>query len=134
MSLWSQADYYTKRKVVIKGYDVTEYFNNTPTKGLKKHRVSYDNANFYFASKENKKKFKENPEQFIPQYGGYCAYALGVEGKKVSINPKTFEIREGKLYLFYNKGNTNTLDLWTTEGAEQLKIKADKNWKKINNQ
>ena len=58
---------------------------------------------------------------------------MGAKGSKVPVNPKTFEIRDGKLYLFYNKGNTNTLDLWTTEGAEQLKVKADKNWKKINN-
>ena len=38
-----------------------------------------------------------------------------------------------KLYLFYNKGNTNTLTLWTKEGAKELKERADKNWKKITN-
>ena len=63
----------------------------------------------------------------------FCAYAMGAKGSKVPVNPETFEIRDGKLYLFYNKGNTNTLTLWTKEGAKELKEKADKNWKKITN-
>ena len=56
---------------------------------------------------------------------------MGAKGSKVSVNPETFEIRDGKLYLFYNRGSTNTLDLWIEQGAEELKAKADKNWKKI---
>ena len=30
-------------------------------------------------------------------------------GKKVTINPESYEIRKGKLYLFYNAYFTNTL-------------------------
>ena len=52
----------------------------------------------------------------------------GISGKKVGIDPKTFELRNGKLYLFYNKGKTNTLELWLKESPEKLKIQADKNW------
>lgn len=75
-----------------------------------------------------------NPQKYIPQYGGYCAYAIGAKGKKFSINPNTYEIRDGKLYLFYNEGKTNTLQLWLDYGADNLKEKADKNWQKINSQ
>lgn len=56
---------------------------------------------------------------------------MGVKGSKVPIDPTAFEIRDGKLYLFYNKGKTNTFQFWTKEGAENLKIKADKNWQKL---
>jgi len=49
----------------------------------------------------------------------------------VKIDPETYEIRDGKLYLFYNSWGVNTLDLWNKEGAEQLRIKADENWKSI---
>lgn len=131
LNIWSQTDYYTKKGVAIKGYDVTEYFNNTAVEGSKEYSATYDGVVFYFATQANKEKFKANPKQFIPQYGGYCAYAVGAKGEKVSINPKTFEIRDGKLYLFYNSFGTNTLDLWNEENPEALKAKADENWIKI---
>jgi len=129
-TLWSQTDYYAKKGVVIKGYDVTEYFNNKALQGTKEFSSKYDGATFYFASKENKEKFEAAPEQFVPQYGGYCAYAVGLKEKKVSIDPETFEVRDGKLYLFYNKFGTNTLDLWNEQNPEELKAKADAYWSK----
>jgi len=68
---------------------------------------------------------------YMPQYGGYCAYAIAKKGEKVSINPKTFEIRDNKLYLFYDMFFTNTLDMWLENNPEQLKKQADDNWIKI---
>lgn len=130
-SLFAQENYYVKKGAVAKGYDVVSYFDNVAKKGNKKIATEYDGVKFYFSSQENLKKFKENPTKYIPQYGGFCAYAMGAKGEKVSIDPETFEIRDGKLYLFYNSWGTNTLDLWTKEGAEELKKKADKNWEKI---
>merc|ERR1712065_31074 len=100
--------------------------------GKNKFTYSYKDVKYKFSTKENLELFTKNPKKFLPEYGGYCAYAIGKKGRKVSINPKTFEIRDGKLYLFYNKGRTNTLDLWLKEGAEELQAKADKNWIKIN--
>lgn len=132
-SLVAQKNYYTKKGAVAKGYDVVSYFNNEAKQGNKKLSTEYDGVKFYFSSQENLDVFKANPTKYVPQYGGFCAYAMGVKGSKVSVNPETFEIRDGKLYLFYNRGSTNTLDLWTKEGAEELKTKADKNWKKITN-
>ncbi|MEM6380927.1 MAG: YHS domain-containing (seleno)protein, partial [Bacteroidota bacterium] len=123
----------TKKGVVAKGYDVVAYFNNEAKQGTKEHSTEYDGVKFYFSSKENLASFQKNPTQYVPQYGGFCAYAMGVKGSKVSVNPETFEIRDGKLYLFYNRGSTNTLNLWTKQGAEELQAKADQNWKKITN-
>lgn len=131
-SIFSQkTDYNIKKGAVANGYDVVAYFNNKVIKGSKKIATNYDGVSFRFSSKENLSTFKSNPKKYIPQYGGYCAYAIGAKGEKVGINPKTFEIRGGKLYLFYNSWGTNTLDLWIKEGADDLKNKADKNWEKI---
>lgn len=131
-SLFAQkSDYNTKNGFVAEGYDVVSYFNNKAEKGDKKFTRTYDGVQFKFSSKENLETFTKSPKKYIPAYGGYCAYAIGLKGEKVSINPKTFEIRDGKLYLFYNAWGTNTLKLWQKEGAEQLKQKADKNWEKI---
>ena len=134
--IFSQSiDYNTKRGYLAEGFDVVAYFTESkPIEGKKDFTVTYNDVRFKFSKLENLKLFKSNPEKYIPQYGGYCAYALAVKGKKVSINPKTFEVRDGKLYLFYNKGKTNTLQFWLNEGAKELQLKADVNWQKfINN-
>ncbi|WP_367181517.1 YHS domain-containing (seleno)protein [uncultured Polaribacter sp.] len=124
-------DYNTKKGFVAEGYDVVAYFNNKAESGNKEFTTEYDGVKFKFISKENLELFKKSPKKYIPAYGGYCAYAIGLKGEKVSINPKTFEIRDGKLYLFYNSWGTNTLDLWLKEDAEALKKAADKNWLKL---
>lgn len=127
-ALFSQQDYNTKKGFAAEGYDVVAYFKNKAIKGEKKNIATFDGVKYRFTSKENLITFKKNPSQYIPQYGGYCAYAIGKNAAKVSINPKTFEIRDGKLYLFYNSWGTNTLTLWNKEGADSLKKRADKNW------
>ncbi|MBW1295306.1 YHS domain-containing (seleno)protein [Aquimarina litoralis] len=124
-------DYNLKKGFVAEGYDVTEYFNNKAVKGESKYATTHDNVKYKFASQGNLDKFKKNPEKFVPQYGGYCAYAIGAKAEKVDIDPETYEIRDGKLYLFYNSWGINTLTKWNDEGAEALKNKADVNWQKI---
>lgn len=123
-------DYNTKKGFVAEGYDVVSYFNNKAEKGDKNFTTTYDGVKFKFSSKGNLAIFNKSPKKYVPAYGGYCAYAIGAKGEKVSIDPETFEIRDGKLYLFYNSWGTNTLELWEKEGAELLRDKADKNWKK----
>ncbi len=121
----------TKKGVAVNGYDLVSYFEGTPLKGDKKFTDTYDNVTYVFSSESNLKKFKSYPAKYMPQYGGYCAYAIAKTGDKVSIDPKTYEIRNGKLYLFYNSWGNNTLKSWKKEGADDLKVKADMNWDKV---
>ena len=72
-------------------------------------------------------KFKKNPTKYLPQYGAWCAYAMGDNGDKVSVNPETYKIVDGKLYLFYNKLFVNTLKSWNKD-EDRIKAKADANW------
>jgi YHS domain-containing protein len=93
-------------------------------------KVSYKGVTYLFATTNNLTKFKANPEKYEPAYGGWCAYAMGETGEKVKIDPETYKIVGGKLYLFYNFWGNNTLTDWNkNEGS--LKAKADQNWKKI---
>jgi YHS domain-containing protein len=124
-------NYNTKQGFVAEGYDVVSYFNNKAEKGNREFTTEFDGVKFKFSSKENLEIFKKSPKKYIPQYGGYCAYALGVKAEKVDVNPKTFEIRDGKLYLFYDSWGTNTFELWKKEGVEKLQKQANKNWLKI---
>lgn len=131
--LFSQhQNFNVKKGFIAEGYDVVSYFtSNKAVEGNKKIQTTYNNVKYAFVTEANKKTFLANPEKYIPQYGGWCAYAFGTTNEKVSINPKTFEIRDGKLYLFYNSWGINTLEKWTDEGPEKLQKVADKNWKSL---
>lgn len=129
--VFSQQNYNLKNGFIANGYDVVEYFNNKAVKGDRKITTTFDGVKYKFTSTNNLKIFISTPNKYIPQYGGYCAYAIGKSAEKVSINPKTFEIRDGKLYLFYNAWGTDTLELWNKEGAKELQEKADQNWEKL---
>ena len=77
-------DYHTKRGYVAEGYDVVSYFNNNPEKGNKEFTTKFDGVKFKFSSKKNLETFKKSPKKYVPQYGGYCAYAIGAKAEKVS--------------------------------------------------
>jgi YHS domain-containing protein len=124
-------DYNTKKGFVAKGHDVVAYFNNEAIEGSKAYSTTFDGVKFKFSSQENLDTFLINPKAYIPQYGGYCAYAIAINSKKADINPKTFEIRDGKLYLFYNSWGNNTLKKWIEKDVKGLQEKADLNWEAI---
>jgi YHS domain-containing protein len=130
-STFAQENYYTKKGAIAEGYDVVAYFSNKAVEGNKKFAAKYNGVKFYFSSQKNLDAFNANPTNYIPQYGGFCSYAMASKGKKVTSDPETFEVREGKLYLFYNSWGTNTFKSWVKEGPKQLIVKADKNWTKI---
>ena len=113
------------------GYDVVSYFEAKAIKGQTKFSTDYKGVSYRFSSEINLNKFKKDPLQYLPQYGGWCAYAMAAKGDKVKINPKTFEIRNDKLYLFYNAYFNNTHEDWLDEGPDDLLLKANKNWKKF---
>jgi YHS domain-containing protein len=99
-------------------------------KGVKKFAVVYEGVTYYFASPENKEEFKKNPAKYEPQYGGWCAFAMGKDGTKVEVDPGTFKILNGKLFLFYNQFFNNTLKSWNKDEAN-LHQHADANWQKF---
>jgi YHS domain-containing protein len=117
--------------LAIKGYDPVAYFTaGKAIKGDKDQAVYSQGATYYFSSSANKELFKANPSKYLPEYGGWCAYAMGAKGEKVSIDPETFKIVGGKLYLFYNRFFNNTLKDWNKDETN-LKKNADANWAKI---
>jgi len=126
-----QIDYNEQKSFVANGYDVVAYFSNAAVNGSTKYQSVYDGANYRFSSRKNLDTFKVNPKKYVPAYGGWCAYAMADKGEKVTINPKTFEIRNGKLYLFYNAYFNNTYESWLEEMPAKLIKKADVSWSNI---
>ncbi len=116
--------------VAIQGYDPVSYFTKSKAeKGNSSIFTSYHGVTYYFSTQNNKELFLKNPAKYEPQYGGWCAFAMGDYGKKVEINPETFKITDGKLFLFYNAYFNNTLNSWNKD-EKGLKAKADVNWTK----
>lgn len=119
-----------KQNVAIEGYDPVSYFiNEMPKKGKTGVVFIHKGIQYLFANEKNQSIFIENPDKYEPAYGGWCAYAMGVDGEKVKVDPKTYKIVKGKLNLFYNFGFTNTLKPWN-KNEEKLVKQARVNWNK----
>jgi YHS domain-containing protein len=117
--------------LAISGYDPVAYFTrNKAVEGDKAISTVYEGITYRFATVQNKEAFNASPAKYEPQYGGWCAYAMGAKGEKVEVDPETFKIVNGKLYLFYNKYFNNTLKSWNEDEAH-LKGSADQHWTKF---
>jgi len=123
--------YNLSRGLAIEGYDPVAYFTlHKAVKGKKEFATYYEGATYYFTSAESKGAFKQDQAAYEPQYGGWCAYAMGAKGEKVTVDPETFKIIDNKLFLFYNKFFNNTLTSWNKD-EKNLHAKADQNWNKL---
>lgn len=121
----------SKSGLAIDGYDPVAYFiSNKAIEGRKDISTAYDGVTYRFANTQNRDAFAANPAKYEPQYGGWCAYAMGAKGEKVEVDPETFKIVNGKLYLFYNSFFNNTLKSWNKDES-RLKSNADQSWTKF---
>lgn len=88
--------------LMLDGYDPVAYFTqNEAVKGDTAINLEYKGVTWRFANKVNRTSFETSPEQYIPQFGGYCAnginYAIPGGGGG---GPNTWRIYRGKLYVF----------------------------------
>lgn len=113
-------------RLALQGYDPMSYFDGSPAAGDAEITSEHNGAVYRFASAANKARFDASPEAFAPQYGGWCAVAAS-EGTYFPVNPETYEITDGKLYLFYNGEHGNTLPQWE-EDRESRRAAADQRW------
>jgi YHS domain-containing protein len=110
--------------VALKGYDPVAYFiNGAPTKGSDQYSLAWKGVTYRFASAGNLEKFKADPEKYLPQYGGYCAYAMSLD-RIADIDPSRWAIVSGKLYL--NNGFVSE-KLWSLNKNGNIES-ADRNW------
>jgi YHS domain-containing protein len=108
----------------IRGYDAVAYFKEgKPVKGDPKFSYTWKDAQWLFSSQKNLDLFKANPDQYAPQYGGYCAYGTS-QGHKAPTDPQTFTVVKGKLYLNYNP---SVKVMWVKDTIGYI-TQADKNW------
>src|SRR6266852_5519025 len=86
-------------KVAVSGYDPVAFFTDSkPVNGSPSITAEHQGATYFFASEEHKKLFTENPDKYAPQFGGYCAFGVGL-GKLFPVDINTAQVRDGKLFL-----------------------------------
>lgn len=122
-----------KDNLAIEGYDPVAYFKEgggKATKGKKSISTTYKQVTYTFASEENRKLFLANPAKYEPAYGGWCAWAM-TSGDKTEIDPKTYIVKNDRLFLFYNGFFGNTKKDWEKGDHGALSTEADRAWKEI---
>ena len=122
--------------IAIQGYDLVSYFEqNKAIIGSKDFQTTFKGVNYLFSNQDNKIKFENNPESFIPAYGGWCAYAAaldltkdGYPSSRFPIDPTHFKITDGRLLLFAKLPNFDGLHAWNKADEKLLLQQADLFW------
>lgn len=89
-------------KAAVSGFDTVAFFTNAkPVNGSPFITAEHQGAIYYFASEEHKALFTANPDKYVPQFGGFCAYGVSIN-KVLPVDISTWQVRHGKLYFNLN--------------------------------
>ena len=109
----------------VSGYDTVAYFTEKKAvKGDANFKYKHLGVEWYFSSEKHLNMFKENPDKYRPQYGGYCAWAIAAKKQRAPGDPNYWAVVGGKLYLNYN---AEIQSKWS-EGMNGFIKAADENW------
>jgi YHS domain-containing protein len=108
------------------GYDIVSFYSGKPQAGKAEFSADYNGASWQFSTRANRDLFNANPDAFLPQYGGYCAWAVA-KGKLAKGSPEHWHIEDGKLYLNFN---ARIKRRWDKVRAAYIKT-ADESWPDI---
>lgn len=117
-------------KPAIQGYDPVAYIDQgRAIQGHKELTSTYRGVAYQFETAKSRERFAGNPAKYVPAYGGWCATAMA-EGDKVDIDPTSFKVTDGRLFLFYKGWLGDAKKKW--EGDERsLTGMADQSWSKL---
>ncbi|MGB0166664.1 MAG: YHS domain-containing (seleno)protein [Luteibaculum sp.] len=118
--------------IMLEGYSPVSYLDlGLAQKGNKAYKSEYEKVVYYFTSAEQKSKFDANPQKYVPQFGGYCAFGV-YAGAKFRPDPTKFLVSNGKYYLFLYNLELDAKELWQNEKDQSAVVeKANENWKKL---
>ena len=109
--------------VGIRGYDPVAYFDGVPAPGIRTIEHTFEGTIYRFTTAANRDRFVQEPSRYLPQYGGFCAYAVS-RGYTAPIDPLAWRIVGGRLYLNYSK---RVQKVWEEDVPGNI-AKGDANW------
>jgi YHS domain-containing protein len=113
----------TRDGVGILGFDAVAYFDGAPMKGKVEIAYTYQETRYHFANAANRDRFAKNPARYLPQYGGFCAWAVS-RGYTAKIDPLAWKIVADRLYLNYSMA---VQKMWERDVQGNIR-QADANW------
>lgn len=122
-----------KSRLAISGYDPVAYFpegGGKPALGNPSITAELKGARYQFATPANREKFLANSSRYEPAHGGWCSWAMR-EGSKVEVDPKSFILRDNRLFLFYNGWLGDTRSKWLAGDHTSEAREADAHWRKL---
>ena len=118
------ASLFAEDGIAIRGADPVAYFTQGEAViGSSEFEYEWNGATWRFASAEHRDLFAGNPEDYAPQYGGYCAWAVS-QGVTAPVEPDAWRIVDGKLYLNYDQ---RVQQRWEQDIEGNI-ASADENW------
>lgn len=117
-------------KIALQGYSTVSYIDLGIPQINKQFKTSKDGVDYYFVDAGQKQKFEANPDKYLPQYGGFCAFGVSV-GAKFRVNPYKYVVKDGKLYLFLYNTEVDAQQLWLQGNHNELVSKSNSNWDKL---
>ncbi|NJM96379.1 MAG: YHS domain-containing protein [Phormidesmis sp. RL_2_1] len=121
----ADATLYVKDGVAISGADAVAYFTESAfVPGSAEYTYEWQGASWQFSSAENRDTFAQNPEQYAPQYGGFCAWAIAAKKALVPTDPNAWKVVDGKLYL---NANSKVQSQWEKDIPGFIAT-GDENW------
>ncbi len=114
-------------KIAIQGYDpVAFHAAKKPAKGDPYIFAEAAGYKFLFASEENKAAFQKDPDKYVPAFGGYCAFGVGL-GVFFPVEIETWDMVDGRVFFQFSQA---IKDLFDEDRAANL-AKAKENWAKV---
>jgi len=110
----------------IGSHDVVSYHSQGEAqKGSERFVFKWKNADWHFASAEQRDLFAKNPEKYTPAYNGFCSNALTLDEGLIRTDGSVWHIFGDQLHLFFaERGRVR----WVNGDYEDLKAQADAAW------
>ena len=116
--------------IALHGYDPVAYFKGgQPVIGQAQFAVTQGDATYRFVSDANLDAFASDPQRYLPQFGGFCAFGVSV-GLKLDGDPRVWRIVDDKLYVLLSE---DIRQEWLKEIAGN-NGKAETNWRTLADQ
>jgi hypothetical protein len=119
-----------RSRLGLKGYDPVAYFpegGGEPMKGRESITLGYRGVIYRFATEAHREIFRKNPKRYEPAYGGWCAWAMA-DGQRADIDPKSFVVKNGRLFLFFDGLFNDTRAKWLKRDHDEQASSADAAW------